>query len=50
MSLDDAVEELSADEAELAIDGGCCATCKIPSLRLVMRERRISVLEVCDGN
>ena len=50
MSLDDAVEELAADEAEFAIN--CCrgATCEVPGLAGVVRERRIGVLKVGDGN
>lgn len=48
--LDDAVEELAADEAEFAVDGCGGATCKSPSFRSVVRERGIGVLQVgnCD--
>ena len=48
--LDDAVEELAADEAELAVNGGGGPTRKVPRLGLVVRERGIRVLEVGDGD
>ena len=50
VSFDDAVEQLAADEAELAVDSGCGAACEIPRLTSVVWERRISVLEVGNGN
>ena len=30
VGLDDAVEELAADEAEFAVDGCCCAAGEVP--------------------
>ena len=50
VSLDDAMEQLSTDEAELAVDGGCCAARKVPGFRLVVWERRVGVLKVGDGD
>jgi len=50
MGLDDAVEEVAADETELAIDGGSAATDIIPRLVGVVRQRGIGVLEEGDGN
>ena len=47
---DDAVEEASADEAKLAIDGRSGPACEVPSLALVVWERRIGVLQVGDRN
>jgi hypothetical protein len=50
MGLDDAVEEVTADESELAIDSGRGATDKVPLLSGVVRERGVGVLEEGDGN
>ena len=48
--LDDAVEQSSANEAELTIDGGSGAARKVPRVALVMREGRIGVLKISDAN
>lgn len=48
--LDDAVEEVTADEAHLAIDGGGGATDVVPLLGGVVRQRGVGVLEEGDGN
>lgn len=50
MGLDDAVEEVAADEAKLAIDGGGAATDVVPLLSSVVRERRVGVLKEGDGD
>jgi hypothetical protein len=50
VGLDDAVQELAADEAELAIDGGRSAAHVVPALGAVVRDRRVGVLEVRDGD
>ena len=50
VSLDYAMEELSTDEAELAIDRCCGAACEIPGFWLVVWEGGISVLKVGDGD
>lgn len=47
---DDAVEQASTDEAELAVDRGCGTTCEVPGLALVMWEGRISMLKEGDCN
>ena len=46
VGFDDAVKELAADEAKLAIDGGGGAACKIPNVSGVMGKRGVGVLEV----
>jgi hypothetical protein len=48
--LDDAVEELPADEAELAVDGGGRAARVRPGLGLVVRQGRVRVLQERDAD
>jgi hypothetical protein len=50
VGLDDTVQELAANEAELAIDSGCCTTGIVPAGRGVVRKAGVSVLEEGDGN
>jgi hypothetical protein len=50
VGLDDAVEDLAADETELAVNGGGGTTGKVPGLAGVVREGRVGVLEVGDGD
>lgn len=50
VGLDDAVEDLAADETEFAVNGGGGATSKVPGLAGVVREGRVGVLEVSDGD
>ena len=50
VSLNDAMEQLSTDEAEFTVDGGCCAACEVPGFRLVVWERRVGVLKVGNGD
>jgi len=50
VGLDDTVQELAADEAEFAIDCGCCTAGIVPASRAVVRKAGISVLEEGDGN
>lgn len=50
VSLDDAVEDVTTDEAEVTVDGGSSATGEVPDLRLVVGEGRIGVLQEGDGN
>jgi hypothetical protein len=50
VGLDDAVEELAADEAEFAVDG-CSGTAGVcPGFGCVMGEGRVGVLEEGDGD
>lgn len=50
VGLDDAVEEVTADEAKLTVDGRGRATGEVPRLASVVRERRVGVLKVGDGD
>ena len=50
MGFDDTMEELTSDESELSIDGGCGATSVGPGSRGIMRKRGIGVLQEGDGN
>lgn len=50
VSLDDTVEKVTADEAEFTVNSRSGATGEIPGGRLVVRERRVGVLEESDGN
>lgn len=50
VGLDDAVQQLAADEAHLAVDGGGSASDKVPLLAGVVGEGRVGVLEEGDGN
>lgn len=45
---DDAVEDVAADEAELAINGGHCALDKRPAVCVVVRRLLVRVVEVRD--
>lgn len=46
--LDDAVEDVAADEAEVPVDGGGGAADVVPAAGLVVGEGGIGVLEVGD--
>lgn len=46
--LDDAVEDVAADEAEVAVDGGGGAADVVPGRRFVVGEGGVGVLEVGD--
>jgi hypothetical protein len=48
--LDDAVEQLTPDEAELAVDGGGGAADEVPLIRRVVRQRGVGVLEEGDAD
>jgi len=50
MGLDNTVEEMAADESELAINRGGSTTNKVPLVSSVVGERRIGVLQESDGN
>ena len=50
MGLDDAMEEPTADEAKLTIDG-CSSTTSIgPALWSIVGQGRVGMLEESDGN
>jgi hypothetical protein len=44
------VEDVTADEAEVTVDGGGSAAGKVPHLGLVVGEGRVGVLQEGDGN
>ncbi len=48
MGFDNPMQELAADEAEFPVDGSCCAAGEIPSLGLIVRQRRVGMLEERD--
>jgi len=50
VGLNDAVEDLAADETELAVNGSGGTTSEVPGLAGVVREGRVGVLEVSDGD
>jgi hypothetical protein len=50
VGLDDAVEDVAADEAEVAVDGGRSAAGEVPDFRLVVGESGVGVLEESDGD
>lgn len=50
VGLDDAVEEMAADESHLAVNGSSGATDKVPLLVGVVRKGRVGVLKESNGN
>jgi hypothetical protein len=42
---DNSMQEVTSNEAKLSVNGSSSSTSKVPSLWLVMRKRRIGVLE-----
>ena len=50
VGLDDAVQQLAPDEPELTIDRGRGAAHVVPALGGVVRDGRVGVLQVGDGN
>jgi hypothetical protein len=48
--LNDAVEEVAADEAKLAVDGGQSSLDKGPVLGIIVRHIDVGVVQVGDGN
>jgi hypothetical protein len=48
--LDDAVEDVAADEAKLSVNGGSSTLDKSPLVGFVVGGLRVSVVEVRDGN
>ena len=50
MGFDDAVEEMTPNEAHLSVDCGSRSTCEGPGMGCVVRQSGISMLEVGDCN
>lgn len=50
VGLDDTVEDMATDEAEVTVDGSGGATDEVPHLGLVVGEGRVGVLKVGDGD
>lgn len=50
VGLDDAVEDVTADEAEVTVDGGGSAAGKVPHLGLVVGEGGVGVLQEGNGD
>lgn len=50
MGFDDAVEKVTANPAKVAVDGGSCTTSEVPDLGFIVRESRVGVLQVGDGD
>ena len=50
VSLNDAVQDMTADETEVTVNGGGGTTSKVPGLGVVVREGRVGVLQESDGN
>jgi hypothetical protein len=50
VGLDDAVEDVATDEAEVTVNCGSSSTGEIPGLRPVVREAGVGVLKESDGN
>lgn len=48
--VDNLVEEVATNEAKAAVDGGERALDEGPCLSIVVRHRRVSVVQVGDGN
>lgn len=48
--VDDFVEEVTTDEAKAAVDGGERALDKGPRIGVVVGHRRVSVVQIGDGN
>lgn len=50
MGLDDAVEKVTTNETEFAVDGCSSTTSEGPGVTLVVRKRGIGVLEESNGD
>ena len=50
VGLDDTVEKVATNEAELAVNGGSGSTSEGPGVGIVVRKRGVGVLEEGDGN
>lgn len=50
VSLDDSMEDVAADKAEVTVNGRCGTAGEVPHFWLVVRETGVGVLKVGDGN
>ena len=50
VGVNDAVEEVTADKAKVAVNGGKGALDKGPAVSVEVRDIRVSVVQVGDGN
>ena len=50
MVLDDAMEEMTTDEAELAVNGSQSTLDKGPAAGLVVRHLKVGVMQIGDGD
>ena len=50
MRLDNAMEDVAANETEITVDGDCCSSDEIPCARSVVRESWVGMLEIGDGD
>ena len=50
VGLNDTVEDVAADKAEVTVDGSGGTTGKVPNLRLVVRKGGVGVLQESDGD
>ena len=48
--LDDAVENVAADEAEVTVDSGCCALEESPLVGFVVGSLRMGVMKIRNGD
>lgn len=50
VGLNDTVQDVTTNKAEVTVNGGSGSTGEVPHLGLVVRESGVGVLEVSDGN
>ena len=50
VGLNDTVEDVTTDKTEVTVNGSGSTTSEVPNLRLVVRERRVGVLQESDGD
>ena len=48
--LDDAMEHVAADEAEVTVDSGCCALEESPLVGFVVGSLRMGVMKIRNGD
>lgn len=50
VSLDDSMQQSTADESKFTVDCGCGTTGEVPGLVVVVRKSGVSVLQVSDSH